>query len=181
METLDQYIQYQLINYLAVINRKCVFIRAVIYDNIGPINVLIHKSVKNKHKKIYALPLKYNLHAIYPNLCDGARTIYYISEEDKQNELLTQQILPYTTNITKFMLDLDFIDAAIIRYSIEQDFMYQIGPKIYEIPQMTLNIVYDFGGPDLYLFNHAAKAYLNNQEYDDVPDVLLLTGWKRIE
>ena len=176
MAKFDHHIRYQLINYLSVVGNRLPFIKAVIYDNVGPINVLIHKSIEHQHKKILALPLKY-----YSNSCDSNRTIYYLPEENFHREFLMKEILPRTTNITKSMFDLDDIDRVIMGHAIEQDFISRSGPYNHDVCRITLNIAYNFANADLYVFNRAAEAYLNGQEYDDIPDVLKATGWEKLK
>src|SRR5258708_2047908 len=127
MDASYGHIYLPLSDYLRVVDNKHVFISAVIYDNFGPMNILIHKSVKHKHKKMLALPLKWNTQPLYSNLCNGARTIYYISDEERTNDMLNDYILPYTTNVTKSLLDLDSTDLPIIRYTINQDYMNLFG------------------------------------------------------
>ena len=177
MDELYGHIYLPLTDYLRVVNNKLVFISAIIYDNYGPLNILVHKSVQHKHKKMLALPLKWNTQPSYSHLCKGARTIYYISEEETTNEMLTDHILPYTTNVTKSLLDLDETDLRMIRCAIDQDYM-----NIFTSPiKITIDIKYDFHTGNLYVLENAASSYLNNEEYDDIPDMLKSMGFKRFE
>lgn len=175
-----------LMDYLRInINKKDIFIHEVIYDNDGPLNILIFKptcdyfNTNYEYKKILALPLSTNTNPVYSNLVDKARTIYYISKEDRTDDLLNKYILPYTTNVTKTLFDLEDIDYTIMRHTINQNYMESFYFFFKDIPKIKLDFKYDFKDSSMYVFEKSSKAYLKGEEYDDFEDFLMLTGWKK--